>query len=107
MFVATNLASEIPVFIYQFNKHLKDQCTPHWRSVYPTLEIYVPHTGDPEILRLIGRTYKGKENSQDQQQATKGQMGLIPEVPFSMNLIKTQLKIQKNDTQRSSTRCHL
>ena len=69
MFVATNLASEIPVFIYQFNKHLKDQCTPHWRSMYPTLVILKSSV-------LIGHTYKGEGNSQDQQQATKGQTGV-------------------------------
>lgn len=69
MFVATNLGSEIPVFIYQFNKHLKNQCTPHWRSMYPTLVIL-------KFSVLIGRTYKGERNSQDQQQATKGQIGV-------------------------------
>ena len=37
--------------------------------MYPTLVIL-------KFSVLIGRTYKGERNSEDQQQATKGQIGV-------------------------------
>ena len=66
--------------------------------MYPILEINVPHTGDPEILRLNWPHLQGWEELTRPATSHQGpDRGLNLEVPFSINLtLKTQLKIQKN-----------